>query len=85
MLMRAFVRFQRPGELMCWSWAFPLLTLLSAARFLGLKPSASELDYVDLVLDGLPLKSLDVIVKVVAPTDPTFKYRIVPNTNPQIE
>src|SRR5262249_22252437 len=30
-LMRAFVRFQRQGELMCWSWAFPLLTKVDLA------------------------------------------------------
>jgi hypothetical protein len=31
MLMRAFVRFQRQGELMCLSWAFPLLTKVDLA------------------------------------------------------
>jgi putative toxin-antitoxin system antitoxin component (TIGR02293 family) len=55
--------------------------LISAARFLGLKPPASELDYVDLVRRGLPLKSLEVIVKVVAPNDSTFKFRIVPKAS----
>jgi putative toxin-antitoxin system antitoxin component (TIGR02293 family) len=54
--------------------------LLSVARFLGLKPPTSELEYVDLVFRGLPLKSLKVIVEAVAPTDSTFKFRIVPKT-----
>ena len=30
-LMRTFVRFQRQAELMCWSWAFPLLTKVDLA------------------------------------------------------
>ncbi len=55
--------------------------LLSGARFLGLGPPASELDYVDRVNEGLPVKSLERIVKVVAPTDVTFKFRIVPKAS----
>ena len=51
--------------------------LLSGIRFLGLKPPASELEYVDLVLRGLPVKSLMFINKVVAPADSSFKFRIV--------
>jgi len=51
--------------------------LLSGARVLGLKPPASELEYVDLVLRGLPVNSLKVIVKALAPTDSSFKFRIV--------
>ena len=52
--------------------------LLSGVPFLGMKVPASELDYVDLVNEGLPVESLEHIVKFVAPTDSEFKFRIVP-------
>jgi putative toxin-antitoxin system antitoxin component (TIGR02293 family) len=59
--------------------------LLSAARLLGLQTSArplvSELDYLDLVDHGLPVRSLERLAAAVAPTDTTFKYRIVPKAS----
>ena len=55
--------------------------LLSGARVLGLKPPTSELEYVDLILRGLPANSLKVIVKALAPTDSSFKFRIVPKAS----
>jgi putative toxin-antitoxin system antitoxin component (TIGR02293 family) len=59
--------------------------LLSAARLLGLEtpahPIASELSYLDLVDRGLPVRSLERLVAVVAPTDKSFKYRIVPKAS----
>jgi putative toxin-antitoxin system antitoxin component (TIGR02293 family) len=59
--------------------------LLSAARFLGLEtpahPIVSELYYLDLVDRGLPVRSLERLVAVVAPTDKSFKYRIVPKAS----
>ena len=59
--------------------------ILAAARVLGLeraaRPLASELDYLDLVDRGFPVRSLDRIVAVVAPTDTSFKYRIVPKAS----
>ena len=59
--------------------------LLSAARLLGVetaaRPLTSEIDYLDLVDHGLPLKSLHRIASVVAPMDTSFKYRIVPKAS----
>jgi hypothetical protein len=59
--------------------------LLSAARLLGLgtpaHPLVSELDYLDLVDHGLPVRSLERIAAVVAPTDTSFRYRIVPKAS----
>jgi putative toxin-antitoxin system antitoxin component (TIGR02293 family) len=59
--------------------------LLSAARILGLEtpahPLGSELRYLDLVVRGLPVQSLKRIVDVVAPTDTSLKYRIVPKAS----
>jgi putative toxin-antitoxin system antitoxin component (TIGR02293 family) len=59
--------------------------ILGAARVLGLetpaRPLASELDYLDLVDRGFPVRSLERIVAVVAPADTNFKYRIVPKAS----
>src|ERR1700737_1674166 len=59
--------------------------LLSAARLLGLgtpsHPLVSEVDYLDLVDHGLPVRSLERIAAVVAPTDASFRYRIVPKAS----
>ena len=59
--------------------------LLGAARLLGLETSAhplvSELDYLDLVDRGLPVRTLERIASVVAPTDTNFRYRIVPKAS----
>jgi putative toxin-antitoxin system antitoxin component (TIGR02293 family) len=55
--------------------------LLSGARLLGLEPPASELDYVDQVYRGLPVKSLEFIVNVTAPGELSFKFRIVPKAS----
>ena len=59
--------------------------LLSGARLLGLGTSAhplvSELAFLELVDHGLPVKSLERIVAVVAPSDTSFKYRIVPKAS----
>src|SRR5258708_36330709 len=38
----------------------------------------SPLQFVDLIEKGLPLKALDRIATRIAPSDATFKYRIVP-------
>ena len=59
--------------------------LLDAARFLGVetraRPLISELDYVDRVDHGLPVRTLERLVAAVAPTDASFKYRIVPKAS----
>jgi putative toxin-antitoxin system antitoxin component (TIGR02293 family) len=59
--------------------------LLSGARVLGLETPAhslfSELDYLDMVDRGLPVRSLQRILAVLAPTDTSFKYRIVPKAS----
>jgi putative toxin-antitoxin system antitoxin component (TIGR02293 family) len=59
--------------------------LLTAARLLGLgtpaHPVLSELDYLDRLDYGLPIKSLERIVAAVAPSDAGFKYRIVPKAS----
>jgi putative toxin-antitoxin system antitoxin component (TIGR02293 family) len=59
--------------------------LLTAARLLGLgtpaHPVLSELDYLDRLDYGLPIKSLERIVAAVSPTDASFKYRIVPKAS----
>ena len=67
-------------------WIKGVMTeLLSAARLLGLgtpaHPLVSELDYLDLVDHGLPVRSLERIAAVVAPTDTSFRYRIVPKAS----
>jgi putative toxin-antitoxin system antitoxin component (TIGR02293 family) len=55
--------------------------LLGAAKILGLdKPSSrfsSDIQYLEWVEGGLPVKCLDVISDVIAPGDSSFKYRIV--------
>lgn len=57
------------------------MELLALARLLGSRPITSELDYLDMVEHGLSIRSLDRIVAVVAPTDTSFKYRIVPKAS----
>jgi putative toxin-antitoxin system antitoxin component (TIGR02293 family) len=56
--------------------------LRGAARVLGVdKPSyktRSDVQYLALFQKGLPLKSLNVISRIVAPADTNFKYRIIP-------
>jgi len=56
--------------------------LRGAAKVLGVVGSnfrfTSNLDYMNLVDRGLPLKSLDIICQAIAPSDVNFKYRIVP-------
>ncbi len=58
------------------------MEILGAARFLGLgtpaHPLVSELDYLDLLDRGLPIRSLERIAAAVAPSDASCKYRIVP-------
>lgn len=56
-----------------WQEAAFVLGLRSAAR-----PLTSDIDYLDLISEGLPIKSLHRIALVVAPADASFKYRIVP-------
>ncbi|MGB8107123.1 MAG: antitoxin Xre/MbcA/ParS toxin-binding domain-containing protein [Pseudolabrys sp.] len=58
-----------------------MMELLALARLLGSRPITSELDYLDMVEHGLSIRSLDRIVAVVAPTDTSFKYRIVPKAS----
>ena len=56
--------------------------LRRAADLLGLSLSAgakaSDVTYLDLIRYGLPIRALDRISKIVAPSDARFKYRIVP-------
>ena len=56
--------------------------LLEAAKVLGVGGPAhhisSSIQYLALVDRGLPIKSLELISKAIAPTDTSFKYRIVP-------
>jgi putative toxin-antitoxin system antitoxin component (TIGR02293 family) len=59
--------------------------LMEAARVLGVetdaKPLKSDVAYLTLVGQGLPVKSLDRIAHAVAPDDANFKYRIVPKAS----
>jgi putative toxin-antitoxin system antitoxin component (TIGR02293 family) len=59
--------------------------LLAGARLLCLQTPAhrlaSELDYLDMVDRGLPIKSLGRIVAAIAPTDSSLKYLIVPKAS----
>lgn len=54
-------------------------------RLLGLPmprhPLASDMDYLELVARGFPLKALDRIADEIAPGDASFKYRIVPKAS----
>ena len=58
---------------------------LRAARFLHLETSArpivSELDYMDRIDHGLPVRALERVVAAIAPKDASFKYRIVPKAS----
>ncbi len=62
-----------------------MLQFLETARVLGLgsaaKPLTSEIHYLDMVENGLPLKSLERIAVRVCPAEPNFKYRIVPKAS----
>jgi putative toxin-antitoxin system antitoxin component (TIGR02293 family) len=53
--------------------------LTDAVHVLGLekRSPATELDYLDMVDRGLPIRSLEKIADAVAPDDAAFKYRIV--------
>lgn len=53
--------------------------LTEAVRVLGLerRSATTELDYLDMVDHGLPIRSLEKIADAVAPDDTAFKYRIV--------
>jgi putative toxin-antitoxin system antitoxin component (TIGR02293 family) len=58
-----------------------MTALAEAVRVLGLekrshKP-ATDIEYLDMVDHGLPVRSLDKISTAVAPNDNSFKYRIV--------
>lgn len=58
-----------------------MTALTEAAKVLGLekrfqKP-ATDIEYLDLVDGGLPVRSLEKISTAVAPDDNSFKYRIV--------
>jgi putative toxin-antitoxin system antitoxin component (TIGR02293 family) len=59
--------------------------LLEAARLLGVETPArhvtSDVAYLKLVDEGLPLKSLDRIAAALAPGDAHFKYRIIPKAS----
>ena len=59
--------------------------LMEAARMLGAetgkKPLKSGVAYLDLVSQGLPVRSLDRIAQAIAPHDVNFKYRIVPKAS----
>lgn len=55
--------------------------LLEAAKVLGVAGPARKftaIRYLSLVDRGLPIKSLDLIANAIAPSDASFKYRIVP-------
>jgi putative toxin-antitoxin system antitoxin component (TIGR02293 family) len=45
---------------------------------IGLPARSSSLDVADRLEKGLPVSALERLAKVVAPGDPSFKYRIVP-------
>jgi putative toxin-antitoxin system antitoxin component (TIGR02293 family) len=53
-----------------------------AAKVLGVggppNPFSSATQYVNLLSQGLPMKSLERIADAIAPADAHFKYRIVP-------
>src|SRR5262249_32878598 len=51
---------------------------LRAAYLLGLKRPAHGVAFVDLVGRGLPVRSLERVVALVAPTDTSLKPRLVP-------
>jgi len=59
--------------------------LMEAARVLGVgsvaHPVGSDVDYLDMVALGFPVKVLDRIAEEVAPGDVKFKYRIVPRAS----
>ncbi len=57
-------------------------SLLQAAKFLEIpakdKPLESDVQYLDLLDKGLPVKSIYRIADAIAPEDREFRYRIVP-------
>src|ERR1700761_7020866 len=59
--------------------------LQEAARVLGMSlpggARASEVNYLALIAQGFPLKTLDRISAELAPGDTLFKYRIVPKAS----
>lgn len=59
--------------------------LPEAVRVLGIglptEPLGSEVEYLDFVTRGLPVKALDHIADAVAPGDTGFRYRIVPKAS----
>jgi putative toxin-antitoxin system antitoxin component (TIGR02293 family) len=59
--------------------------LLDAARVLGVgnpaHPVSSDVDYLDMVARGFPVKALDRLADEIAPGDVKFKYRIVPKAS----
>lgn len=61
------------------------MEFLEAVRVLGLetpaRPIQSEVQYVDIVEKGLPVRSLERISGTYAPDDKSFKYRIVPKAS----
>ncbi len=53
--------------------------LLEAAKVLGVdRPPRSSVQFLALLERGLPLSSLDLIARAIAPADTGFRYRIVP-------
>jgi putative toxin-antitoxin system antitoxin component (TIGR02293 family) len=60
-----------------------MANFLDAALVLGLQTRSlgSEIDYLDMVDRGLPVKALDRIADVFCPKDTSFKYRIVPKAS----
>jgi putative toxin-antitoxin system antitoxin component (TIGR02293 family) len=44
---------------------------------LGSKPRKSSLDLADAIESGLPVTALDRVSRFIAPTDASFKYRLV--------
>ena len=53
--------------------------LASVETFLGLKttPQSSSVSLANLVEQGLPVKTVRKVAKIIAPTDMSFKYRLV--------
>jgi putative toxin-antitoxin system antitoxin component (TIGR02293 family) len=53
--------------------------VINVETFLGLKttPQSSRVALANLVKQGLPVKTVRKVAKIVAPTDGTFKYQLV--------
>lgn len=58
-----------------------MTALAEAARVLGMERSthrpATDIEYLDMVDRGLPVRTLEKISAAIAPDDNSFKYRIV--------